>query len=173
MGKYAGMGAMVGTAVGTVAPGLGNAIGAAAGTLTGVAVAGVAEVQNYRKNKKIDNAGKVDDLLDENDRDVLRKAANRVIDEREAVIKNLENNSQNKKRVASYLAANMMAAVKHDGGHTTSSIEDVIAAGLRNPRSNKERSRTLKNTDGTSIKLSTIARYQFLRPPSSAAPAII
>ncbi len=171
VGKYAGMGALVGTAVGTVAPGLGNAIGAAAGTLTGVAVAGAAEVQNYRKNKKIDNAGKVDDVLGQNDRDVLREIANRVIDERESIIRKLGNTSKNKERVANYLAANIMAAIKHDGGHTVSPVADIISAGLRNPRSRKERSRTLQNADGTSIKSSAIARYQFFKSPAlSASP---
>lgn len=151
----------VGAAVGTVVPGLGNAVGAVAGLGGGALVAGAMELNNMRNNRKLDHTATVLQALGgrnnvNEQNSVLDEAAQVVVAQRADLLTHLRDTPQNTESVAAYLAANMMAALKHRPNDGRSRA-DVMAEGLAETLSKKVASRNLDTLDGAKVSLKEVA----------------
>jgi hypothetical protein len=136
-----------GSFLGTVVPGYGNLAGTLTGLGLGLANVGYDEVGHLRKNKKIDNAGKVEDFLGQarEAQSILYAVADRVIDDRSSILLRVQEKDED--RVVWYLAVNIMAAVKRDlqQNMPEEAQRSTILEGLKNPGSSKPFLKTLYN----------------------------
>lgn len=156
-----GISTTIGTALGSVVPGVGNVVGAAIGTVLGGTIVGITKVHYARINKKIDNADNVTDVLDQKDtHSIFEEAAKKVIENREAQIMNLKDTRVNAKIVTKYLAVNMMAALKKysDNCHTQIDIEDTMVNGVEKKLSKKVPSVYLLTEDNKPMTLASLAK---------------
>lgn len=150
-----GAGAAAGGAAGTVGmPGFGTAVGAAGGlVLAGAAILGNKAYDAY-KDKKLYNATKVTNFLGDDQTNqlvILASAAHEVISEREHYLrrvhyKNDSNKAETQKNLVSYLAKNMMAAMKHAPQPSDNNADktELVLEGLVETKSKKATSKKLE-----------------------------
>ena len=156
-----------GTALGTIAPGLGNAAGALVGLGVGLGIVGGLKINDMREKKKFNNAKNVLSFIGEREKDgaqrelLMTKTLDKVLGDREEKLSRLS--TEDGKSVAKFLAAHMVAAIKQRPYLNLSDANvdtkvAIISDGLKTAKSKKGIFLSINSQGDEDLSLKSITR---------------